>query len=353
RGAQPATWRGDKGFVGGTKDADTGLTHLGAREYDPAIGRFVSVDPVMDLADPQQTHGYTYSNNNPVNLSDPSGRKPAECVEFGVTCRFSTTTGWDVGGQDFTDDPYEKTLTHATEDQADRKARTNKKLAHKQREKRFFEIWVLEKHEYGEVLDKYRDAMELGCRGAGRERIGCKWNSYTQENGIEFFGYELTDGWDDHVKDVLSRIDESWIWADESQPNLKNKDVPLKFTDKEFEVAWKLAKEGHNVVARGEGRARSRWAPGGVGSFDAWVDGIRTEFKDLSPQGKNPRNSIAKEIQSGWKQGADAVIVRLRDHDEEMARSAITQVRNSTQKPVGLTSIRIIGDDYDITENLR
>ncbi|SCL46017.1 RHS repeat-associated core domain-containing protein [Micromonospora eburnea] len=73
RGAQPA-WPNDKGFVGGTKD-NTGLTHLGAREYDPAIGRFISVDPVLDLADPQQMNGYNYSNNSPVTASDPTGLK--------------------------------------------------------------------------------------------------------------------------------------------------------------------------------------------------------------------------------------------------------------------------------------
>ncbi|MFB7181436.1 RHS repeat domain-containing protein [Streptomyces sp. NPDC056257] len=75
RGAQPTGWKGDKGFVGGTKDTDTGLTHLGAREYDPSTGRFISVDPVMDVTDSQQLHGYTYSNNNPMTNSDPSGLK--------------------------------------------------------------------------------------------------------------------------------------------------------------------------------------------------------------------------------------------------------------------------------------
>ncbi|MFJ8764685.1 polymorphic toxin-type HINT domain-containing protein [Streptomyces clavifer] len=73
RGDQPTGWAGDKGFVGGTQDADTQLTHLGAREYDPVIGRFISVDPIMDLADPQQIHGYTYANNNPATFSDPTG----------------------------------------------------------------------------------------------------------------------------------------------------------------------------------------------------------------------------------------------------------------------------------------
>ncbi|MCX5179231.1 RHS repeat-associated core domain-containing protein [Streptomyces virginiae] len=75
RGTQPTGWRGDKGFVGGTKDTDTGLTHLGAREYDPLTGRFISVDPVMDVKDSQQLHGYTYSANNPFAYSDPDGLK--------------------------------------------------------------------------------------------------------------------------------------------------------------------------------------------------------------------------------------------------------------------------------------
>ncbi|MGW8990048.1 polymorphic toxin-type HINT domain-containing protein [Streptomyces zhihengii] len=76
RGTEPTNWIGDKGFVGGTSDQDTGLTHLGAREYDPTIGRFISVDPLMDLTDSQQIHGYTYANNNPVTLSDPTGLRP-------------------------------------------------------------------------------------------------------------------------------------------------------------------------------------------------------------------------------------------------------------------------------------
>ncbi|GLZ62319.1 hypothetical protein Misp05_58950 [Micromonospora sp. NBRC 107095] len=77
RGATIGTWAAgmDKGFVGGTQDP-TGLTHLGAREYDPSIGRFISVDPLMDLTDPQHWSGYSYANNNPVTLSDPSGLDP-------------------------------------------------------------------------------------------------------------------------------------------------------------------------------------------------------------------------------------------------------------------------------------
>ncbi|MFE7974266.1 polymorphic toxin-type HINT domain-containing protein [Streptomyces shenzhenensis] len=74
RGNAPTSWPGQKGFVGGTDDTTTGLTHLGAREYDVDTGRFISVDPVMDSGDPQQMNGYSYTENNPVTYSDPTGR---------------------------------------------------------------------------------------------------------------------------------------------------------------------------------------------------------------------------------------------------------------------------------------
>jgi RHS repeat-associated protein len=74
---------GSKGFVGGTEDDSTDLTHLGAREYDASTGRFITVDPVMDLSDPQQMQGYSYANNNPVTYSDPSGRAFCICGHAG------------------------------------------------------------------------------------------------------------------------------------------------------------------------------------------------------------------------------------------------------------------------------
>ncbi|MFG2013768.1 RHS repeat-associated core domain-containing protein [Actinomadura geliboluensis] len=97
-----ATWPGDKGFVGGTQDP-TGLTHLGAREYDPDTGRFISVDPLMDQADPQQMNGYTYANNSPVTNADPDGnmcrrtRDGLECFNGdGVDRRPNDKGGYDV-----------------------------------------------------------------------------------------------------------------------------------------------------------------------------------------------------------------------------------------------------------------
>lgn len=76
RGTTPTSWPGNRGFVGGPTDTSTGLTHLGAREYDPNLGRFISVDPLMDLNDPQHMHGYAYANNSPVTFTDPDGLRP-------------------------------------------------------------------------------------------------------------------------------------------------------------------------------------------------------------------------------------------------------------------------------------
>ncbi|WP_344350591.1 RHS repeat-associated core domain-containing protein [Catellatospora coxensis] len=98
RGAAPTAWPDQKGFVGGTQDP-TGLTHLGAREYDPLIGRFVSPDPIMDLEDPQQWQAYGYSNNTPVTMSDPTGLlgsascKPGEVGGPGACTGTENTSG--------------------------------------------------------------------------------------------------------------------------------------------------------------------------------------------------------------------------------------------------------------------
>ncbi|GKQ37326.1 ricin-type beta-trefoil lectin domain protein [Streptomyces sp. A012304] len=64
---------GQKGFVGATNDPGSGLVHMGARQYDPATGRFLSVDPVLDLTDPQHLNAYAYGRNNPVVFPDPTG----------------------------------------------------------------------------------------------------------------------------------------------------------------------------------------------------------------------------------------------------------------------------------------
>ncbi|MFD8615352.1 RHS repeat domain-containing protein, partial [Streptomyces sp. NPDC059631] len=83
RGSTLAPWPDDKGFLGKPADAQTGLTHVGAREYDPFIGRFLSGDPDFSADDHESLNGYTYADNTPVTKSDPTGLKPITQCEYG------------------------------------------------------------------------------------------------------------------------------------------------------------------------------------------------------------------------------------------------------------------------------
>ena len=68
-------WGSGTGYMNKPVTASTGLTTVGARTYDPVLGKFLSVDPVIDTNLPQQNTGYTYSGNNPTTYMDPSGKR--------------------------------------------------------------------------------------------------------------------------------------------------------------------------------------------------------------------------------------------------------------------------------------
>lgn len=82
----------DRGFLGKTEDDTTGLSALGDRMYDPALGRFLSPDPLSTPYAPQNLNAYSYSGNNPIVYSDPSGLIRME--QDGSPCR----GGWDECG---------------------------------------------------------------------------------------------------------------------------------------------------------------------------------------------------------------------------------------------------------------
>ncbi|MFD2010259.1 polymorphic toxin-type HINT domain-containing protein [Streptomyces narbonensis] len=73
RGGAVGTWPTDKGFLNKTTDASTGLTHIGARQYDPKIGQFISVDPLLSTDQHQSLNGYSYANQHPTTTADPTG----------------------------------------------------------------------------------------------------------------------------------------------------------------------------------------------------------------------------------------------------------------------------------------
>ncbi|MEV0561391.1 polymorphic toxin-type HINT domain-containing protein [Dactylosporangium sp. NPDC050588] len=75
-GADRATqgaWPTDRGFLNKQSNTSTGLLDVGAREYDPNLGVFLSPDPLLNLADPRHFNAYAYAAHSPVTYSDPSG----------------------------------------------------------------------------------------------------------------------------------------------------------------------------------------------------------------------------------------------------------------------------------------
>jgi RHS repeat-associated protein len=99
------------GFGGGLYDADTGLMRFGARDYDPETGRWTSKDPILFKGG--STGLYTYVNNDPVNLIDPSGLwyisisfggGASGGVGAGAGVSYGTTVGF--GSEGFFSTPY-------------------------------------------------------------------------------------------------------------------------------------------------------------------------------------------------------------------------------------------------------
>jgi RHS repeat-associated protein len=69
----------DRWYTGKLQEEETGLSYLGARWYDPGIGRFMAMDPEdLDPADFHSFNRYAYANNNPYAYVDPNGQSPLD-----------------------------------------------------------------------------------------------------------------------------------------------------------------------------------------------------------------------------------------------------------------------------------
>jgi RHS repeat-associated protein len=77
------SWPDNHGFVGQPADSFTSLDLLGARQYDPATGAFLSLDPVFQSGNPLAMGGYAYADNNPLTYSDPSGMQGGPWINTG------------------------------------------------------------------------------------------------------------------------------------------------------------------------------------------------------------------------------------------------------------------------------
>jgi len=81
----PPTEANPRLFTGQRLIGTTGLYDFKARWYDPEVGRFLAVDPLLPAPGDPQTHNpYPYVNNDPVNLTDPDGRCLDGCIIEGI-----------------------------------------------------------------------------------------------------------------------------------------------------------------------------------------------------------------------------------------------------------------------------
>ncbi len=76
---------GRLGFTGHEQLDRTGIIHMNGRIYDPAIGRFLNADPLVN--DPLATQSYnlySYVRNSPMSFVDPSGYADASLDDNGA-----------------------------------------------------------------------------------------------------------------------------------------------------------------------------------------------------------------------------------------------------------------------------
>ena len=63
-----------RGFTGHEHLDTAGLIHMNGRVYDPTLGRFLSADPYVQYPETTQAFNrYSYTGNNPLSYTDPSG----------------------------------------------------------------------------------------------------------------------------------------------------------------------------------------------------------------------------------------------------------------------------------------
>jgi RHS repeat-associated protein len=95
-------------FTGKERDSESGLDNFGARYDSSQYGRFMTPDPIFmtkhRLVDPQQWNLYAYVRNNPLNLTDPTGKDLWErgCGKETGTCHRDYVGTWDKDHKNFT-----------------------------------------------------------------------------------------------------------------------------------------------------------------------------------------------------------------------------------------------------------
>jgi RHS repeat-associated protein len=89
------------GFTKHEHDDDTQLINMVGRLYDPALARFLQVDPVIqNSTSGQSLNGYSYVGNNPLSGIDPTGYATCQASEVASTSECGNVGVHTVVGDD-------------------------------------------------------------------------------------------------------------------------------------------------------------------------------------------------------------------------------------------------------------
>ncbi|MGW6208163.1 CdiA C-terminal domain-containing protein [Streptomyces sp. NPDC055089] len=135
-------------------------------------------------------------------------------------------------------------------------------------------------------------------------------------------------------------------WAGRSGEGKSSSKGSIDETEKSFDprerrVAELLESEGKHVRAQAESTER------GVRRADAFVDGIETEFKSLSPGATS--STVKNQLNSAKGQARNAIVdARGSGLDEGAAREGVAKfLRNNP--PGRMDEIRVVGDNFNVT----
>ena len=80
-------------YRGYVYDQETGFYYLQSRYYDPAIGRFINADSMVNVRSALSSNLFAYCLNNPSSMSDDTGNLPF----FAITAAIGAAAGALIG----------------------------------------------------------------------------------------------------------------------------------------------------------------------------------------------------------------------------------------------------------------
>jgi len=185
------------GYFGEQRDKESDYFAMGFRLYDPEIGRFLAIDPLLDVQ-PSQTP-YHYCFNNPTSFTDPTGLYPEK--EKGDKVQMSEINYWAF------EEAWQSLM--------------NSRIQYE-------ENWQMARRQWRDLFylisdKKYNDRMygNGGGGGSSSGRVGTRYGSMSYSiNGVEGkIIYRFKDGQDKELIEKKLKDGLDWQCKDDETRN--------------------------------------------------------------------------------------------------------------------------------------